>query len=156
MHKSASRRKSCARRPTPHLQAAQVPVTNSGWAALCLLCTTTEAIAEMNRDDASFDIELLFRAHYGRVMRIIGRVISDRARAEELAVEVFLRLWRNPKAQGEKVEGWLYRVAVRASLEELRRRSRRARYESLFGVWRTNSALATPEEIRRECWRNER
>ena len=116
---------------------------------MSVVSTTTEAIAEMNKDDASFDIELVFRAHYGRVTRIIGRVISDRARAEELAVEVFLKLWRNRKAQGEKVEGWLYRVAVRASLDELRRRSRRARYESLFGVWRTNSAPATPEEIRR-------
>jgi RNA polymerase sigma-70 factor (ECF subfamily) len=115
---------------------------------MSVVSTTTEAIAEMTRDDGSFDIEFVFRAHYGRVTRIIGRVISDRARAEELAVEVFLKLWGNRKARGEKVEGWLYRVAVRASLDELRRRSRRARYESLFGAWRTYSAPATPEEIR--------
>jgi hypothetical protein len=49
---------------------------------MSVVSTTTEAIAEMNRDDASFDIELVFRAHYGRFTRIIGRVNSDRARAD--------------------------------------------------------------------------
>jgi RNA polymerase sigma-70 factor, ECF subfamily len=113
-----------------------------------MVSTTTEAIAEMKTDEAPFDFEMVFRAHYGRVTRIIGRVVGDRARAEELAVEVFLRLWRKPSPQGENVEGWLYRVAVRAGLDELRRRTRRARYESLLSVLFVRSTPATPEQIR--------
>ena len=42
------------------------------------------------------DLDTLFRAHFERIARVIGRVIHDQARAEELAVEVFLR-W-NPLA----------------------------------------------------------
>jgi hypothetical protein len=38
-------------------------------------------------------LDAIFRAHYDRVARVIGRVIHDQARAEELAVEVFLK-WR--------------------------------------------------------------
>lgn len=84
--------------------------------------------------EVSFDLEAAFRAHYPRIARVIARVVHDPARSEELAVEVFLKLWRTPRAQGEKTEGWLYRAAVRKALDELRRQTRRARYERLFGL----------------------
>jgi RNA polymerase sigma-70 factor, ECF subfamily len=86
----------------------------------------------------------VFRAQYERVTRIIARVVRDPARAEELAVEVFLRLRRNPKAQSENIEGWLYRVAVRSGVDELRRVTRRGKYESLVRWIRREP---TPEEI---------
>ena len=58
-------------------------------------------------------LDAIFRAHYERIARVIGRVIFDQARAEELAVEVFLKWWRNPTAHGQHTEGWLYRTSVR-------------------------------------------
>lgn len=74
----------------------------------------------------------LFGAHYERVARVIGRVIHDQARAEELAVEVFLKWRRHPSAHGEGAEGWIYRTATREALDELRRQTRRRRFEDLF------------------------
>jgi RNA polymerase sigma-70 factor (ECF subfamily) len=74
--------------------------------------------------------ETYFRERYDRVMRVIARVVRDPARAEEIAVEAFWKLWRNPKAQGEQAEGWIYRTAVRMALDELRRTARRARSEA--------------------------
>ncbi len=99
----------------------------------------------MNAGEVPFDFEATFRAQYERIARVIRRVVHDPARAEELAVEVFLKLWRSPEAQGEKAEAWLYRSAVRKGLDELRRRTRRTRYESFFGLVR---AVPTPEDIR--------
>ena len=55
--------------------------------------TSSEAVADSSANEAHLDIEALFRAHYGRVARIIVRVVGDRARSEDLAVEVFLKLW---------------------------------------------------------------
>lgn len=107
----------------------------------------SEAVAELNAEEAGFDIEAVFRARYDRVARLIARVVRDPARAEELAVEVFLKLWRNQKAQSGNVEGWLYRVALRKGLDELRRRTRRVRYEGLLGIVRAKHTPATPEEI---------
>jgi RNA polymerase sigma-70 factor (ECF subfamily) len=95
--------------------------------------------------EAPFDFEATFRAQYERIARVIARVVQDPARAEELAVEVFLKLWRNPQAHGDNAEGWLYRTAVRAGLDELRRRTRRSRYERLLGWVR---AVPTPEQVR--------
>jgi RNA polymerase sigma-70 factor (ECF subfamily) len=108
---------------------------------------SSEAVADVNASEAQFDIEAHFRAHYGRVARIIARVVRDGARSEELAVEVFLKLWRNRKAQSCNVEGWLYRAAVRTGLDELRRQTRRSHYERLLAWVRPRSTPATPEEI---------
>jgi RNA polymerase sigma-70 factor (ECF subfamily) len=115
-----------------------------------------EALAEMNAREAQFDIDALFRAHYRRVARMIARVVRDPARAEELAVEVFLRLWRNSSAQGEHVEGWLYRVALRAGLDELRRQSRRSRYERLLSLVRSTPPPSTPEQLHSATEQQER
>jgi len=90
-------------------------------------------------------LDPFFRAHYERIARVIGRVIHDQARAEELAVEVFLKWWRNPQAQGEHREGWLYRAAVRQALDELRRQARRSRFERLLHLGR--EAPPTPDQL---------
>jgi RNA polymerase sigma-70 factor, ECF subfamily len=103
-----------------------------------------EIAAELTADEAQFDLESMFRAQYVRIAGLIARVVRDHARAEELAVEVFLKLSRDRKAQNENAEAWLYRAAVRTGLDELRRRTRRQRYESLFGF---APATPTPEEI---------
>lgn len=97
----------------------------------------------METQDASFDFDEFFRAHYGRIARAIARVIGDHARAEDLAVEAFWKLWRNPEAHGENAGGWVYRTAVRLALNELRGSKRRSRYEQLSA---SGPASATPEE----------
>src|SRR5581483_10815552 len=50
-----------------------------------------EGIVEMSFDEAGPDLETVFRAQYERIARIIAGVIRDPARAEELAVDVFLK-----------------------------------------------------------------
>lgn len=77
--------------------------------------------------------------------RASSRVIRHPARAEDLAVETFWRLWRNPGAHGENAGGWLHRTAVRIALDELRRRSRRARYEQVVALFRRSPR--TPDEL---------
>ena len=73
--------------------------------------------------------EAFFHERYERTVRVVARVVCDPARAEEIAVEAFWKLWRNPKAQGEQAGGWVYRTALRLALDELRREARRARSE---------------------------
>lgn len=102
-----------------------------------------EAVAEIVPNASQVDIEAIFHAQYERIARVIARILRDPARAEELAVEVFLKWSRNPKAQGENAEGWLYRVAVRTGLDELRRETRRARSEGPLQIVRTPN----PEEL---------
>jgi RNA polymerase sigma-70 factor (ECF subfamily) len=104
-----------------------------------------EAVVEMSSGDGRLDIETVFHAQYGRIARVIARVLRDPARAEELAVEVFLKWSRTPQAQGPDAQAWLYRVAVRTGLDELRRETRRNRRAGLLRFVRTSP---DPEEIR--------
>ena len=95
-------------------------------------------------DDPRSDLEAVFHAHYPRVFRIVARVLKDPARAEEVAVEVFLKWSKAADAPAESAEGWLYRTAVRKALDEIRRQTRRSRYERLFGFLR---GPAGPDEL---------
>ena len=117
---------------------------------------THEAVAVVRFNEArlanetQFDLETMFHAQYKRMCRVIARVLRDPARAEELAVDVFLKWSRHPNAHGDKAEGWLYRTAVREALDELRRQTHRFRYERLFSVTPSGKARGspTPEDVR--------
>jgi RNA polymerase sigma-70 factor (ECF subfamily) len=97
--------------------------------------------------EASPGFEGLFHAHYEHIARLIARVVRDPSRAEEVTVEVFWKLWQNRNREGIRTGGWLYRVAVRAALDELRKQSRRERRERWFAL---RSRVRTPEELRAE------
>jgi RNA polymerase sigma-70 factor (ECF subfamily) len=92
---------------------------------------------------ASTGFETVFFAHYGRIERVIIRVVNDPARAEEIAAEVFWKFWRKRKNISEDPGGWLYRTAVRMALDDLRSQARRVRREREQAVRRET----TPEEI---------
>ena len=95
----------------------------------------------------TFDFKAVFHGQYPRIVRLVARIVKDHARAEEIAVEVFWKLWRTPRAQGANANGWLYRTAIRMSLDGLRRQVRREKYERLFGFPR---ATPTPEQLHSE------
>ena len=96
------------------------------------------ALEAATSPDMALDIESLFRARFDRVARVIVRVVRDPARAEELAVEAFVRLWRTPRAHTPQSEAWLYRTAVRLGLDELRRQTRRQMVR-----WKSTRAFRT-------------
>jgi len=59
--------------------------------------------------------DALFRAHYARVVRMLGRLMGDRGQAEEIAADAFCKLARQPDgAIKEDLTAWLYRVAINA------------------------------------------
>ncbi len=97
----------------------------------------------MESADQPLAFESVFHLHYARIARIIARLVRDTARAEELAVDVFCKYWRTPRAHGAKAGGWLYRTAVRTALNDLRAETRRAHYESLADP---PNGFPTPEQ----------
>jgi RNA polymerase sigma-70 factor (ECF subfamily) len=89
------------------------------------------------------DLESLFTAHYREIARFIASIVHDRARAEELAVEVFLQ-W-TPANRHSNPKAWLYRAATHMAVDEIRRRARRERYDRLLS--RILRRVPTPEEV---------
>lgn len=103
----------------------------------------TPALPSAHHEDQRFDAA--FREHYARIARVIGRVVHDQGRAEELAVDVFLRWRAHPRAHGDGAEGWLYRTAVRAALDAWRRDMRWARVRRLLA--HVGGSPRTPEDL---------
>jgi len=71
-------------------------------------------------DVASF--ELLLAKYRGPLVGYIGRMVGDQARAEELAQEAFLRVYRARESYEPtaKFATWLYRIATRLALNSIR------------------------------------
>lgn len=83
-------------------------------------------------DDDAF--ALLFQRHYDRVYGILFRLVGTRPEAEDLAQEVFLRLYRqrfSPR-RAHNVDAWLYRVATNIGYNALRSRQRRWRRDTIL------------------------
>lgn len=77
------------------------------------------------------EFEAVFLEHYARVVSVLLRLLGERTRAEELANDVFWKLYRTP-AVGEadgRVGGWLYRTATNLGIDALRASARRRKYE---------------------------
>lgn len=90
------------------------------------------------------EFDALFQAHYPRVRRLVARVVRDESRAQEIASDAFLKLWRDPAARTGNVEAWLHRTAVRAGIDELRSRDRRERFARWLGI---GTAPPTPDQL---------
>jgi RNA polymerase sigma-70 factor (ECF subfamily) len=75
--------------------------------------------------------EAVFCEHYSRMVAVLYRILGDRAQAEELAAETFLKLYQQPSAaEGyHNLGGWLYRTASRLAIDTLRSANRRRHYE---------------------------
>jgi RNA polymerase sigma-70 factor, ECF subfamily len=72
----------------------------------------------------------LVRCHQGSVYSLALRMLSDRQKAEDLAQEVFLRLYRNLSSVASlaHLSFWLRKVTLNGAIDRLRRE---ARYEAV-------------------------
>jgi RNA polymerase sigma factor (sigma-70 family) len=83
----------------------------------------------------SLGFETLFLEHWTSVYRVLQRLVGDPAEAEDLALEAFLRLYRQNQKQPQvqNAGGWLYQVATRLGLNSIRDWKRREQYELTAG-----------------------
>jgi RNA polymerase sigma-70 factor (ECF subfamily) len=71
-------------------------------------------------DEQAF--EILVHRHQRRILNLIYRFTGDRIQAEDVAQEVFLRVWRAAKdyKAGAKFTTWIYRIAANLCLDTLK------------------------------------
>jgi RNA polymerase sigma-70 factor (ECF subfamily) len=84
----------------------------------------------------------LMRRHRGPIVNYVSRLIGDRDRAEDLAQEVFLRVYRHAGTYRvtARFTTWLYTIASNLGKNELRNRARR----------RNVSMEDSPRELRQD------
>ena len=81
-----------------------------------------EALARSVRGDAAAFADLV-QEHQSMVFSIAYHFLHDRGRAEEVAQDVFLRLYRHLDSirSGDHLVFWLRKVACRRSVDEVRK-----------------------------------
>ena len=117
-----------------------------------------ELMARIAGSDAQA-FEVLVRRHQRRILNLIYRSIGDRIQAEDVAQEVFLRVWRaaedyEPKS---KFTTWVYRIAVNLCLDALKATHRKQPFVHLYagaensdgndGVLNGCDSAPSPEEL---------
>ena len=93
------------------------------------------------------DLDGLFRAHYGRLVRALGLACGDVELAADAVQEAFVRAhvrWRRIRHYEDPV-GWIRRVAVNLLRDERRRSGRKRRAIERLGN-RADAHVGPPEE----------
>lgn len=74
------------------------------------------------RDGCSVSFQLLLERHRGPVIHFLYRMVQNQAVAEELAQDVFLRVYRSRSTYepSAKFTTWLFRIATHRALNHLR------------------------------------
>jgi RNA polymerase sigma-70 factor (ECF subfamily) len=94
----------------------------------------------------------LVRRYQARVTNLISRVLNDRISSDDLAQEVFVRVFvhRRNYRRGSKFSTWLFTIAANLAKNEIRRRVRRRNWFSLDALQEVLSdstmQLADPTE----------
>ena len=75
-------------------------------------------------DERAFDV--IVGRYAGKLRNFVARAVGDRAKAEDLVQETFIRVFRHLHRfdQSRKFSTWIYTIASNLAKNELRRRSR--------------------------------
>jgi len=100
---------------------------------------------ETTGDNQAF-MELVAR-YQGMVFGVCVRIVKDRAKAEDLVQDCFLKLTKSRPKASNTLGPWLHRVATHASINQLRSDSRRATREKTFMAEKASHSEAAWDDI---------
>lgn len=134
--------------------------SGSGWIACVLTAAPSEEVNMIRSDEDlmlsikdgdSTAFEILTKRHYTNTLNFIYRFVSDRALAEDLCQETFLRLWRSAPTYRPlaKFTTFLYHIAKNVCLKQLAKDQRTPHLSSLDEpiFHEVNSSYNRSEEI---------
>jgi len=77
-----------------------------------------------DQDEARVFVEALFAKHHGEIYAYLVRMLRDGDLAADLAQDAFVKAYKNYDTlqKDENARAWLYQIAHRVALDELRRR----------------------------------
>ena len=99
------------------------------------------------RDDNAAAFEELVLRYQARLVTILRHLVGDADQAEDLAQEVFMRVYRSRKSYepGAKFATWLFTIANHAAANALRTRSRRP--EVMLSPLESGATGVTPLDV---------
>ncbi|WP_162910829.1 RNA polymerase sigma-70 factor [Hymenobacter oligotrophus] len=88
-------------------------------------------LAELQRTNGEAFLQELFRAFYRPLGNVVYRVVQDRAVAEDLLQDVFMRIWNNRESLviSSTYKAYLYRAAMNAALRHVEQQKRQVSWD---------------------------
>jgi RNA polymerase sigma-70 factor (ECF subfamily) len=85
---------------------------------------STAVSGTWDKDTAGAFVEQLFARHHGEIYAYLLRMLRDAELAADLTQDAFVKAYRNYDTleKPENARAWLYQIAHRVALDELRRR----------------------------------
>ena len=113
------------------------------------------------RDDSAAAFEELVARYQGRLVTVLKHQVGSRELAEDLAQDVFLRMYRARKSYepGAKFAAWLFTIANHVAANALRTQSRRRLTSAAIGSgrfersFRREQGRGLPSRYSRQCSR---
>ena len=86
--------------------------------------TLTDVTVTRDRATARAFVERLYAAHHGEIYAYLARMLRDDELAADLTQETFVKAYRayETLVDHNRARAWLYQIAGRTALDELRRR----------------------------------
>ena len=77
-----------------------------------------------DRDEAGIFVETLFAKHHGEIYAYLMRMMRDPEMAADMTQDAFVKAYKNYASleKPENARAWLYQIAHRVALDEIRRR----------------------------------
>lgn len=99
--------------------------TNAGNGYFCTMPENARLQNLLQEDERRF-MEALFSAYFPMVCKAIYRLVPDMATAEDLAQEVFIKIWNRRQQLAEVYfKAYLHRAAVNMALDHIDKQKRR-------------------------------
>lgn len=99
-------------------------------------------VAFQQGDESAFDF--LYERHHLSVLNIAYRLLGNRDAAEDIAQEVFVKLYASPRSYRPtaKFTTWLYRITYNACIDEMRRSKNTARLSEEGGKSTSDTGIS--------------
>jgi RNA polymerase sigma-70 factor, ECF subfamily len=93
----------------------------------------------------------LFNSYYDPFSRLVYKMLGDREDREDILQTIFIQIFRSlPQYRGSgSLEAWLYRIAINVCREQIRRKYRKRRLQTVRGQEELDRLVdreATPSE----------
>jgi len=115
-------------------------------------------VSELNTDSELFRriaggdtraFEELFRRYDRRIYPFVLKIIRTEAQAQELTQEIFIKIWQNREklAAVDNPEAYIFTIAVRHTLDQIKRRLNESRMLQRLAAVRSLTHNDTDEEL---------
>lgn len=109
-----------------------------------------------SQEEVSFNIDDIFREYQVPIYNYLLRMTQNRAEAEDLTQETFVRVHRNLASfrREASLSTWIYRIATNVSLDHFRRKATRQAKQAISlegieseGTWVADKTKTSPEQL---------